>query len=200
MRYGVLPVALAALLLTGQALSAGEKFDVKVLYAAKPGDARTKDFVAFLQQHFVRVGETDYEKFKPEEAKDFDVVIFDWPSIYPRDKDGKIEEKRAGLNSPKHLKLTEDFDRPAISAVTSSMSCRVRSRELPRVRRVQNRLLWLALVPKLYLGTDSAKLCFASAAPANREDAKQSFAECVPKQSLGTRDNDFGRLIVPHPL
>ena len=40
------------------------------------------------------------------------------------------------------------------------------------------------LVPKLCLGTRSAKLCFAS----TKRDSKQSFETCVPKQSLGTRD------------
>jgi hypothetical protein len=42
------------------------------------------------------------------------VVIFDWPSIYPRDKDGKIAPKLTSLNQPKPPKLPEDFDRPAI--------------------------------------------------------------------------------------
>jgi hypothetical protein len=114
MRYGCLAAALAALALLNATASAAEKIEVKVLYAGKPNDARTKDFVSFLQQHFVRVGEADYEKFKPDEAKDFDVVIFDWPSIYPRDKDGKIAPKFISLNSPKPPKLSEDFNRPAI--------------------------------------------------------------------------------------
>jgi hypothetical protein len=113
MRYGCL-AALAAMVLLNATASAAEKIDVKVLYAGKPNDARTKDFVSFLQQHFVRVGEADYEKFKPDEARDFDVVIFDWPSIYPRDKDGKIAPKLTSLNSPKPPKLPEDFTRPAI--------------------------------------------------------------------------------------
>lgn len=111
MRFGKLTSALAALMLASQAVAADERIDVKVLYAGKPGDARTKDYVAFLRQHFVRIGETDYEKFQPAEAKDFDVVIFDWPSIYPRDKDGKIAPKFTGLKQPKPPKLTEDFHR-----------------------------------------------------------------------------------------
>jgi hypothetical protein len=113
MRYGSL-AALAALVLLDPTASATEKVQLKVLYTGKPNDARTKDFVSFLQQHFVRVGEADYEKFKADEAKDFDVVLFDWPSIYPRDKDGKIAPKLTSLNSPKPPKLSEDFDRPAI--------------------------------------------------------------------------------------
>src|SRR5579884_3960041 len=43
------------------------------------------------------------------------------------------------------------------------------------------------LVPKLCLGTLSAKLRFALPSMAGQADAKQSFAKAVPKQSLGTR-------------
>src|SRR5581483_6512585 len=43
------------------------------------------------------------------------------------------------------------------------------------------------LVPKRSLGTDFAKLCFASACHAMEEGAKQSFADSVPKRSLGNR-------------
>ena len=128
MRYRCLAASLAALVLLDPTASAAEKIQLKVLYAGKPNDTRTKDFVSFLQQHFVRVGEVDYEKFKADEAKDFDVVLFDWPSIYPRDKDGKIDPKLNSLNSPKPPKLPEDFDRPAIliGAAGSSATSQLR--------------------------------------------------------------------------
>src|SRR5579884_168537 len=55
-------------------------------------------------------------------------------------------------------------------------------------------LLLVALVPKLCLGTDFAKLCFASASHAIEGDAKRSFADGVPKLRLGTRSTaSFGR-------
>lgn len=115
MRYGLLAAVLAALAVSGQPASAAdEKINLKVLYAGNPGSPRAKDFVAFLGRHFARVGATDYEKFKPEEAKDFDVVVFDWTSIYPRDESGKIAEKAGGLRSPKAPRLPADFDRPAV--------------------------------------------------------------------------------------
>ncbi len=47
------------------------------------------------------------------------------------------------------------------------------------------------LVPKLCLGTHSAKLRFAPPSLAWEADAKQSFAKSVPKQSLGTRGCHF---------
>src|SRR5262245_11102879 len=109
MRYGVLVAVLAALAGSGPTAPAAEKVNLKVLYAGNPGSPRAKDFVAFLGQHFARVGEANYEKFKAEEARGFDVVIFDWTSIYPRDKDGKIAEKLTSLNSPKTPSLPPDF-------------------------------------------------------------------------------------------
>src|SRR5690348_7190736 len=45
----------------------------------------------------------------------------------------------------------------------------------------------VSLVPKLRLGTRSAKLRFASASLTPDASAKQSFAKTVPKQSLRTR-------------
>jgi hypothetical protein len=106
-------VVLAALAVLGQTVAA-EKIDLKVLYAGNPGSPRTKDFVSFLGQHFSRVDETNYEKFKADDAKGFDVVIFDWTSIYPRDKDGKIAPTLTSLHSPKTPGLSADFDRPAV--------------------------------------------------------------------------------------
>jgi len=53
-------------------------------------------------------------KFTEADAKGYDVIIFDWTSIYPRDEDGKLKEKFDRLNSPTPPKLPEDFDRPSI--------------------------------------------------------------------------------------
>jgi hypothetical protein len=114
MRCGLLAAVLAALAASGQPASAAEKVNLRVLYAGNPGSPRAKDFVSFLGQHFARVGATDYEKFKAEEAKGFDVVVFDWTSIYPRDEGGKIDSKAASLRSPKAPRLPPDFDRPAV--------------------------------------------------------------------------------------
>jgi hypothetical protein len=115
MRYGLLAAALAALAVSGRPAAAAEKVNLKVLYAGNPGSPRAKDFVAFLGQHFAGVGETHYEKFQADEAKGFDVVVFDWTSIYPRDPDGKIDSKReGGIHTPKAPRLPADFDRPAV--------------------------------------------------------------------------------------
>jgi hypothetical protein len=115
MRFVSLAAALAAFAVFGQPAWSAEKVNLKVLYAGNPGTSRTKDFVSFLNRHFAKVGETNYEQFKSEEADGYDVVIFDWTSIYPRDKDGKIDKDlSSGLHSPKVPKLSADFDRPAV--------------------------------------------------------------------------------------
>ena len=114
MRCLSLIAALVALSVLSPPASAAEKINLKVLYAGNHGSPRTKDFISFLEQHFVKVGQTNYEQFKQDEAKAFDVVIFDWTSIYPRDKDGKIDAKGTGIHSPKAPVLSAAFDRPAV--------------------------------------------------------------------------------------
>jgi hypothetical protein len=114
MRFRSLVAALTALAVMTPTARPAEKIALNVLYAGNPDTPRTKDFVSFLRQHFAKVGETSYEKFKPDEAKGYDVVVFDWTSIYPRDKNGKIDNKLTGLESPKPPALSRDFDRPAV--------------------------------------------------------------------------------------
>src|SRR5271166_5872422 len=103
-----------ALLACAVPLRADQPFALKVLYAGNPGSDREKDFVSFLEKHFAKVDKTDYQKFTEDRAKGFDVVIFDWTSIYPRDKDGELTPKFTGLNSPTPPKLSERYDRPTI--------------------------------------------------------------------------------------
>jgi hypothetical protein len=108
-------LALAAVLALASASRADEPFPLKVLYAGNPGSDREKDFKTFLEKHFAKVGATDYRKFTAGDAKGFDVVIFDWTSIYPRDKAGKVLEKFDRLNSPDpRPELSEGYDRPTI--------------------------------------------------------------------------------------
>jgi hypothetical protein len=107
-------LAMAALLACGVPSRADEPFALKVLYAGNPGSEREQDFVSFLQEHFVKVGKADYRKFTENQAQAYNVVILDWTSIYPRDKDGKIKREPNGLNSPTPPKLSEQYDRPTI--------------------------------------------------------------------------------------
>jgi hypothetical protein len=114
MRYHSLLALVATLAVLSQTVSAAEKVSGRVLYAGNPGSARAKDFVSFLEQHFTKVAEISYEKFVENDAKGFDVVIFDWTSIYPRDNDCKVARPFTSLRSPKPPHLSRDFDRPAI--------------------------------------------------------------------------------------
>ena len=114
MRMPWIAVAGLLLLAPSQASRAEEPIGLKVLYAGNPGSAREKDFVSFLGEHFQKVGTAHYSKFTEADAEGYDVILFDWTSIYPRDEDGKIKEKIDRLNSPTAPKLPEDFDRPSI--------------------------------------------------------------------------------------
>ncbi len=109
-------IAVAGLLLLApcQASRAEEPIGLKVLYAGNPGSEREKNFVTFLGEHFQKVGTVHYSQFAEADAKGYDVVIFDWTSIYPRDEDGKIKKGSNGLDSPTPPKLSPDYDRPSI--------------------------------------------------------------------------------------
>jgi len=106
-------VTAIAVFLAGRAM-AGEPVRLSVLYAGNPGSSRAKDFQAFLAEHFAKVQTTNFEKFKETEAKDFDVVLFDWTSIYLRDKQGKIDAQTEGQRSPKMPPVSRDFAKPSI--------------------------------------------------------------------------------------
>ena len=60
------------------ASNAVEKIELRILYAGHPGSAREKDFVYFLNQHFVRVVTGDLAKFDGAQAKVADVVLLDY--------------------------------------------------------------------------------------------------------------------------
>ena len=93
---------------------AAEKSPLRVLYAGKPGSEREADFAKFLGARFETVKTGNYETFTPADAEDFDVVIFDWPSIYPRDENGKVDFKNNDLKQPKPPEIDGKFSRPTI--------------------------------------------------------------------------------------
>lgn len=114
MKWKMLALVLSAMLwITGTA-SGAETINLKVLYAGNPDSDRAKDFMAFLQKQFTKATLTDFTKFNENEAKDYDVVIFDWSSIYPRDKDGKITKGGGGIKSPSAPVLSPNFARPTV--------------------------------------------------------------------------------------
>jgi len=87
---------------------------LSILYAGNPGSEREKDYVNFLRASFERVTTTDYRTFEERQAAGHDVVIFDWTSVFPRDRDGKIEQPLKRLNRPKAPVMSENYSRPTI--------------------------------------------------------------------------------------
>jgi hypothetical protein len=118
MRYSIIAVTLASLSLVVLSPTArcADKAKLKVLYAGNLESPRGKDFLSFLEKSFAKAGSVQLGKFEEDAAKDYDVVIFDWTSIYPRDKDGKIsyDKNGGGFSSPPAPRLSQKFNRASI--------------------------------------------------------------------------------------
>jgi hypothetical protein len=106
--------ATAALLVLGSSCTAEELIGLKVLYAGHPDTSRTKDFVSFLEKHFAKVGSADFSKFREANAKGYDVVIFDWTSIYPRNKTGAIDNSAGSITMPPAPQLSPSFAKACV--------------------------------------------------------------------------------------
>jgi hypothetical protein len=117
--------AVAALALLGPAARADEKANLKVLYAGNVNSPRAKDFTSFLEKHFVKVTPVDLGKLHDADAQGHDVVLVDWTSIYPRDKDGKItrDDQSPGISMPPAVQLSRDFDRPTVLIGAAGGKC-----------------------------------------------------------------------------
>ncbi len=115
---------------------ADDPFDLKVLYAGNPGSSREKDFVDLLKASIKHVETADYRSFTEDQAVGHDVIIFDWTSIYPRDKDGKVLERIDRFDYPATPKLSEKYDRPTF--IIGGPGQRV-------VRKLKLKIDWLCL-------------------------------------------------------
>lgn len=110
---------MSALLTMGTVLLADDeaqstKLPLRILYAGNRDSDRAKDFAAFLDRHFTKVTVADLATFKPADAEDHHVVIFDWTTIYPRDKEGKIDDSVGRISMPQVPQLTRTFSRPTV--------------------------------------------------------------------------------------
>ncbi len=114
MPFCCLATATAILMLLNGGIRAEEPIKLKVLYAGNSGSDRAKDFASFLEKHFAKVGAVDFGKFQEADAKDYDVVLFDWTSIYPRDKEGKINNSLGNIIMPPAPHLSAVFAKPTI--------------------------------------------------------------------------------------
>jgi hypothetical protein len=109
-----LATAMGVLMLLNGGVLAAEPISLKVLYAGNANSDRAKDFVSFLEKHFAKVGAADFGKFREADAKDYDVVLFDWTSIYPRNKEGKIDNSAGNITMPPAPQLSPDFAKATI--------------------------------------------------------------------------------------
>ena len=116
MRFRPTALALAALALLHPAAPAAEKADLKVLYAGNVDSPRGRDFTSFLKGRFAKVTPVELAKFRETDAQGHDVILFDWTSIYARDKDGKVtnDKNTPGIAMPPVPRLSREFDRPTI--------------------------------------------------------------------------------------
>ncbi len=79
---------------------ASENIALKILYVGTRGSEREKDFLSFLKNHFREVGSADINKFSEDQAKNFDVILFDF------DGDSSRQEK---------LRLSDDYKRATVT-------------------------------------------------------------------------------------
>ncbi len=103
--------------ITSQPIQAGEigphPSKLKVLYAGNPDSARMKEFEEYLAKHFLKVGTCNFEEFTRTQADEYDVVVFDWTSIYPRDADGKIDHSRRDIEMPR-INVDRAYTKPTV--------------------------------------------------------------------------------------
>ncbi len=86
-----------------------EKMPLRILYAGHPGSARETEYVAFLKEHFREVTTGDFATFKPEDARNADVVLLDY--------DGD------GFKAPRP-RLPESYSKPTLTiGVAGGLLC-----------------------------------------------------------------------------
>jgi hypothetical protein len=99
----VVRLLFVAVLLPVQSFAAepGYGLPQKILYIGHHGD----EFVPFLKEHFAKVESVTRDKFSPPLAKDFDVVLLDWP------QSGGM---RGAWLEGSPLGKREDWDKPTV--------------------------------------------------------------------------------------
>jgi hypothetical protein len=72
---------------------------------------REGEYVPFLKEHFTKVESVSREKFQPSLAKDFDVVVLDWPQYMKMLPNGKEAD---AWDDPVPLGKREEWSRPTV--------------------------------------------------------------------------------------
>jgi hypothetical protein len=103
MRFSNLLLAVVTLgILVSGGADAADLKDLKVLYV---GNERAPEYVKFLTGKVAAVTAKSFSDFRPAEARDFDVVLFDWPQ-------GETTRDMRKLGSP--LGPREEWNRPTV--------------------------------------------------------------------------------------
>ena len=97
-----LAVKLLAVTFATNLLAAEPALPQRVLYIGH----RIADFEPLLKRHFAQTQTIPREAFKPPQAKDYDVVLLDWPQSEEARKD------RLGKSSP--LGRREEWSKPTV--------------------------------------------------------------------------------------
>jgi len=71
-------IMLACVLIGVSAASAAEPLPLRVLYVGTNKGSRLEHFERFLKQQFREARVVERQAFKPTDARDADVVLFDW--------------------------------------------------------------------------------------------------------------------------
>jgi hypothetical protein len=110
MRHFLVALLFTLSLLVGKSL-ADDRISLRVLYCGDPGSEREADFKAFLEKYFTSVTVAEKPEFKEEQAKDSDVVIFDWTNVY---KNGRMDDEKMSRLYKAIPILSKDYARPTI--------------------------------------------------------------------------------------
>jgi len=96
----VLAVIFSVTILAANLFASETLLPQRVLYVGH----RASDFEPFLKTHFAKAASVSLDGFKPSQAKDFDVVLLDWPQgIFPH-----------GASDGSPLGKREDWDKPTV--------------------------------------------------------------------------------------
>lgn len=94
--------------------SAQGKTSLAVLYVGYPQTSREKDFVDFLEKHFVKVGRGNLDAFRESDVDGYDAVILDY---------GELKIVKNAIQCPK-VPFGDRYSRPTVTiGATGALVC-----------------------------------------------------------------------------
>jgi hypothetical protein len=90
------------------------KIGLRVIYFGHPQSPRARDFVGFLEQHFIKVGQGDLNTFRESEGAGYDVTILDY---------GELKVVTNHIQMPKTI-VSKQYLRPTVTiGATGALVC-----------------------------------------------------------------------------